>query len=82
MEGLIAHVPDRILGPLHRALANSGLTLDQIDAIELVGGSTRVHASVNASKMLPLDICWIGVVVLPGQGCHAGSAILFRYRKE
>ena len=42
LEGLIAHVLDRIPGPLHRALADSGLTLDQIDAIELVGGSTRV----------------------------------------
>ena len=42
MEGLIAHVIDRIPEPLHRALADSGLTLDQIDAIELVGGSTRV----------------------------------------
>ena len=42
MEGLISHVLDRIPEPLHRALADSGLTLDQIDAIELVGGSTRV----------------------------------------
>ena len=42
MESLIVHVLDRIPGPLHRALADSGLTLDQIDAIELVGGSTRV----------------------------------------
>ena len=42
MEGLIGHVLDRIPGPLRRALADSGLTLDQIDAIELVGGSTRV----------------------------------------
>ena len=42
MESLIADVLGRIPGPLHRALASSGLTLDQIDAIELVGGSTRV----------------------------------------
>ena len=42
MEGLITHVIDRIPGPLHRALADSGITLDQIDVIELVGGSTRV----------------------------------------
>ncbi|KAF9478363.1 heat shock protein 70 [Pholiota conissans] len=44
LEGLIAHVLDRIPGPLMRALADSGLTLDEIDAIELVGGSTRVPA--------------------------------------
>ena len=42
MEGLITHVINRIPGPLHRALADSGITLDQIDVIELVGGSTRV----------------------------------------
>ena len=42
MEDFISHVLDRIPGPLHRALADSGLTIDQIDAIELVGGSTRV----------------------------------------
>ena len=44
MEGLISHVLDRIPAPLQRALADSGLTLEQIDAIELVGGSTRVPA--------------------------------------
>ncbi|KAF4621024.1 hypothetical protein D9613_000100 [Agrocybe pediades] len=44
LEGLIAHVLDRIPGPLQRALADSGLTLEQIDAIELVGGTTRVPA--------------------------------------
>ena len=44
MEGLITDVLDRIQGPLHRAMADSGLTLEQIDAIELVGGSTRVPA--------------------------------------
>jgi len=44
LELLISHVLDRIPAPLQRALADSGLTLDQIDAIELVGGSTRVPA--------------------------------------
>lgn len=44
LEGLIAHVTDRIAAPLKRALADSGLTLEQIDAVELVGGSTRVPA--------------------------------------
>lgn len=42
MEGLVAEVLDRIPAPLERALKASGLTLDQIDAIELIGGSTRV----------------------------------------
>ncbi|KAI0305485.1 heat shock protein 70 family [Multifurca ochricompacta] len=43
-EQLIADVLDRIPGPLQRALDESGLTIEQVDAIELVGGSTRVPA--------------------------------------
>ncbi|KAI0044630.1 heat shock protein 70 [Auriscalpium vulgare] len=43
-EELIAGVLERIPAPLQQALAESGLTLEQIDAIELVGGSTRVPA--------------------------------------
>ncbi|KAF9025396.1 heat shock protein 70 [Hymenopellis radicata] len=43
-EGLIADVLERIPAPLERAVAESGLTLDQIDAIELIGGSTRIPA--------------------------------------
>ena len=43
-EQLIADILDRIPGPLQRALEESGLTIEQVDAIELVGGSTRVPA--------------------------------------
>ena len=43
-ERLIAGVLDRIEAPVHQALADSGLSLDQIDAIELVGGCTRIPA--------------------------------------
>ncbi|KAK0475529.1 heat shock protein 70 family [Armillaria novae-zelandiae] len=43
-ESLIASVLDRIPAPLQRALADSELTLDQIDAVELIGGSTRIPA--------------------------------------
>lgn len=42
MEGLISEVTARIPAPLQRALADSGLTLEEIDAVELIGGSTRV----------------------------------------
>lgn len=42
MEGLISHVLDRIPGPLHCVLADSGFTIDQIDAIELAGSNTCV----------------------------------------
>jgi heat shock protein 4 len=43
-EELIAHVLDRIPAPIQRALEGSGLTIEQVDAIELVGGSTRIPA--------------------------------------
>ena len=43
-EELIAHVLDRIPAPIQRALEESGLTIEQVDVIELVGGSTRIPA--------------------------------------
>jgi heat shock 70kDa protein 4 len=43
-EQLISSVLDRIEAPIKQALADSGLTLEQIDAIELVGGCTRIPA--------------------------------------
>jgi heat shock protein 4 len=43
-ETLIAHVLEKIPVTLEQAISESGLTLDQIDAIELLGGSTRVPA--------------------------------------
>ncbi|KAI0001358.1 heat shock protein [Russula compacta] len=43
-EQLIVGVLDRIPAPLQRALEESGLSIEQIDAIELVGGSTRIPA--------------------------------------
>ncbi|KAG9316884.1 heat shock protein 70 family [Chiua virens] len=43
-EELIAPVLDRIAIPIQQALAESGVPLDQIDAVELIGGTTRVPA--------------------------------------
>jgi heat shock protein 4 len=43
-EKLVADVLDRIPIPIQCAVAESGLDLDEIDAIELVGGSTRIPA--------------------------------------
>jgi heat shock protein 4 len=43
-EALIASTLEKIPIPLQQAIAESGLTLDQIDAIELIGGSTRIPA--------------------------------------
>lgn len=58
LEVLISDLLDRVVKPLERALQDAGLTPDQVDAIELVGGSTRVPAirqriqSVFPGKML------------------------------
>ncbi|WWD17682.1 hypothetical protein CI109_102123 [Kwoniella shandongensis] len=43
-EQLTDHLLKRVVAPLESALAKAGLTVDQVDAIELVGGSTRVPA--------------------------------------
>lgn len=43
-EELTQHLLSRVATPLEEALSKAGLTIDQIDAVELVGGSTRVPA--------------------------------------
>jgi heat shock protein 4 len=43
-ESLIIELLDAIPATIQEAVANSGLTLEQIHSIELVGGSTRVPA--------------------------------------
>lgn len=44
MESLVEGVLDRIPAPIQRALADAGLTVEQLDSIELVGGATRMPA--------------------------------------
>ncbi|SCV73593.1 BQ2448_7519 [Microbotryum intermedium] len=44
LEELVAPLLERTIGPLERALADAGITKDQIETVELVGGSTRVPA--------------------------------------
>jgi len=43
-EGLLEPVLDRIPAPIQQALQDSGLTLEQIHSVELVGGCTRIPA--------------------------------------
>ncbi|OCF74005.1 heat shock 70kDa protein 4 [Kwoniella mangroviensis CBS 8886] len=43
-EKLTDHLLTRVNNPLAEALEKAGLTIDQVDAVELVGGSTRVPA--------------------------------------
>lgn len=54
MEELIAPVLERVQAPIEQALAESGLTLDELHSVELVGGSTRVPAvRARISAALP-----------------------------
>lgn len=46
-EELIAGLLDRTTVPLEKALAQAGLSREEVDAVELVGGSTRVPALKN-----------------------------------
>nr|WKJ30260.1 Hsp-3 [Glaciozyma antarctica PI12] len=46
-EALIAPLLERTISPLERALADAGISKDDIEAVELVGGSTRVPALKN-----------------------------------
>lgn len=43
-EGLTDHLLSRVNGPLEEALKNAGLSIEQVDAVELVGGSIRIPA--------------------------------------
>ncbi|KAE9400308.1 heat shock protein 70 [Gymnopus androsaceus JB14] len=44
LEELIDDVLSRVVPPIERAIADSGLTLAEIDSIELIGGSSRIPA--------------------------------------
>ena len=44
LEGLLQPLLDRATAPIEQALAEAKLTIDDIDAIEMVGGCTRVPA--------------------------------------
>ena len=46
-EQLAAPILERVKGPCQKALAESGLTLDQIATVELVGSGSRVPAIVK-----------------------------------
>ncbi|KAJ3732775.1 Hsp70 protein-domain-containing protein [Lentinula guzmanii] len=44
LEDLIADELSHIVAPIQRAIEDSGLTLDEIEAVELIGGSSRIPA--------------------------------------
>ena len=43
-EKLTDHLLTRVVNPLQEAISKAGITIDQLEAIELVGGCTRVPA--------------------------------------
>lgn len=49
-DQLTAHLVERSMEPCRKALADSGLSLSEIDEVILVGGSTRIPAVQDAVK--------------------------------
>ena len=51
-ESLIADLIEKTVGPVNNAIKDSGLNVEQIDKVLLVGGSTRVPAVQEAVKKI------------------------------
>lgn len=51
-DRLITPVVDRTLGPCRACLADAGLSVDKIDEVVMVGGSTRIPLVRNAVEVL------------------------------
>ncbi|KAJ6551489.1 heat shock protein 70 family [Mycena capillaripes] len=88
MEGLaiVSEVLARIPAPLQRALADSGLTLDEIDAVELIGGSTRIPSvrariqEVFPGKVLSTTLNQDEAIARGATFCCAMLSPVFRVR--
>ncbi|HSW49488.1 MAG TPA: Fe-S protein assembly chaperone HscA [Bryobacteraceae bacterium] len=76
LEDLIAPIVDRTLGPCRSCLKDAGLTVEQIDEVVLVGGSTRipmVRRAVEAlfrakphTELNPEEVVALGAAVQAG----------------
>ncbi len=51
-EGLIRDIIDRTLGPCRQCIKDSGVSVDQIDEVVMVGGSSRIPMVRNAVEVL------------------------------
>lgn len=86
LEGLIQSSLDRIPPVITQALQNAGLTTNQIDAVELVGGSVRIPSvrqciqSVFADKQLSTTLNGDEAVVRGGTFACAMLSPVFRVR--
>jgi len=57
-DQLTAHLVERSMEPCRKAIADSGLSLSEIDEVILVGGSTRIPAVQEAvKKFLRWQVC-------------------------
>jgi molecular chaperone DnaK len=52
LEKLITDIVDRTLGPCRACIADAGVTVEQIDEVVLVGGSTRIPMVRSAVEVL------------------------------
>ena len=50
-ESLIADLIEKTVGPVNNAIKDSGLNVEQIDKVLLVGGSTRVPAEIGRAHV-------------------------------
>ncbi|KAJ7254680.1 heat shock protein 70 family [Mycena haematopus] len=86
LEGLVSSVLDRIVAPVTRALADSGVPLDEIDAIELIGGSTRIPSvrariqEVFPGKVLSTTLNQDEAIARGATFCCAMLSPVFRVR--
>ncbi len=75
-DEITRHLVERTLGPTRQALSDSGLSVNDIDKIVLVGGSTRIPAVVEAIKKITGKDPYKGVnpdeVVALGAAVQAG----------
>lgn len=75
-ENLIADIVDRTLGPCRECLSDAGVTVEQIDEVVLVGGSTRIPMVRNAvaalfraqphTELNPEEVVALGAAVQAG----------------
>ena len=75
-EKLIAPIVDRTLGPCRACLKDAGVTVEQIDEVVLVGGSTRIprvrEAVANLFRTMPHTELNPDEVVALGAAVQAG----------
>ena len=70
---LTAHLVEKTLGPVNQAMSDSGLNVNQLSKVLLVGGSTRIPAVQDAVKRITGKDPFRGIN--PDECVAAGAAI-------